>query len=61
MGGISTPTTYKARYQDDKHHGSTGWHCVNVLKWRETEAEAQADLDAFAANKGWQVWCQTKI
>ncbi|MHB1152073.1 MAG: hypothetical protein ACYCWE_09750 [Eubacteriales bacterium] len=61
MPGISDPPSYKARYQNDKHTGGTGWHGVPIMKWRETFKEAQADLDEVAKKKGWAVWCVTKI
>lgn len=46
---------FKGRYQDAKHKGEwTGWKCMKNLPWRQTEAEAQADLDAMAKSKGWK-------
>ena len=53
MGGI-TADSFKARYQKPEHQGSTGWKGLAAVPWRETREEAQADLDALAARKGWQ-------
>lgn len=49
MSGIGEGA-YKARYcKPDK----AGWHGVQALPWRTTREEAQRDLDALAAKKGW--------
>ena len=48
-----------ARYQDGRgwlyevHAGIGGWHCVRSknLPWRDTPAEAEADLQAYAKKK----------
>lgn len=45
---------YKARYQRPEHSGDTGWKCMRTLPWRKTIREAQADLDALAARRGWK-------
>lgn len=45
LGGDS----FKARY---KKPGKGGWKCCSVLPWRDNEADAQADLDAWAKAKG---------
>lgn len=44
---------FKARY---KNPSRGGWHCVAILPWRNTEAEAQADLDEYAEKKGMQIF-----
>ena len=46
---------FKARYHRPETKKGRGWRCVTVLPWRKTEAEAQADLDAWAKKKGMQV------
>lgn len=45
---------YKALYRKKE---SLGWHGCRgkEFQWRKSEAEAQADLDAFAARKGLKV------
>jgi len=40
---------YKARY---KRPDKNGWKCCAQLQWRDTVAEAQSDLDAWAKAKG---------
>jgi hypothetical protein len=52
--GIGDPTQYKARFQKPEKHGEDGWHCVAALPWRETFDQAQADLNAYAEQKGWR-------
>ncbi|MEG1913307.1 MAG: hypothetical protein RR091_12575 [Cloacibacillus sp.] len=49
MGGLGE-STYKGRFNKP---GKTGWHGLTRLPWRNTEEEAQADLDAYALKKGW--------
>lgn len=39
---------YKALYRKP---GYLGWHGCRSLKWRKTEAEAQADLEEYARKK----------
>ena len=48
MPGISLDY-WKARYCKP---GRNDWHSVTILDWRSTEAEAEADLAAWAAKKG---------
>ena len=36
-----------------KRPGKASWRCVTALPWRDTEAEAQRDLDALARAKKW--------
>ncbi len=51
MSGIG-PNRFKARYcKPDKPKSWKGLHCV---PWRLTNVEAQKDLDAIAALKGWR-------
>ena len=49
MPGIGSGT-YKARYQKP---GNGRWSCCANLPWRSTLGEAEADLKALAARKGW--------
>lgn len=42
---------FKGRYLKP---GALSWKCMPQLPWRNTKAEAQADLDAYAAKKGWE-------
>ncbi|WP_317382504.1 hypothetical protein [Megasphaera stantonii] len=44
--------TYKGQYLKP---GAISWHRMSQLPWRNTKAEAQADLDAYAEQKGWEV------
>ncbi|MEG1433062.1 hypothetical protein [Eubacterium sp.] len=46
---------YKARYRKPDGSGSIGWHGVKGLMWRDSEKQAQVELDALAAKKGWEV------
>ncbi len=46
--------TYKGRYQDDKHAGSTGWKGMRQMQRRETFDMAQEDLNVYAKKKGWK-------
>ena len=56
MSGISA-NSFKARYQKpDKDDPVSGWKGVAAVPWRETFAEAQADLDRLAKERGWEVW-----
>lgn len=50
MQGLSN--TFKARYHKPDRAPGVGWRCVTTLPWRESESEAQADLDAWAKKKG---------
>ena len=34
--------------------GAISWHRVGQLPWRNTREEAQADLDEYAKEKGWE-------
>lgn len=43
---------YKGQYLKP---GSVSWHRIAQLPWRNTKAEAQADLEAYAEEKGWEV------
>lgn len=52
MAGIG-PCSYKARYQKPCHDGNIGWKGYANLPYRRSFADAQADLDALAAQKGW--------
>lgn len=45
MGGLGTPTPYKAR---SNNYGSQKWTGVGSLPWRLDPAEAEADLKEFA-------------
>lgn len=53
MSGIGE-NTYKARYQDNKHTGSSGWRGSGMAPWRESFDEAQSDLNKLAKSKGWE-------
>lgn len=56
MSGIGYDR-YKARYQKpDKDSSVSGWKGVAAVPWRTTFAEAQADLDRLAKERGWSVW-----
>lgn len=44
---------FKARYLRPEKDLNSCWKCCAKLPWRETFDEAQADLDAYAAEKGW--------
>ena len=46
--------TFKGRYQDDKHTGSTGWHGMRQMERKESFDEAQEDLNRYAKQKGWE-------
>lgn len=52
MPGIGIPMTYKARYNKPS---SGSWKCVRTLPWRDTVAEAEKDLAAYAARHKMQV------
>jgi hypothetical protein len=54
MGGLGD-SNFKARYQDDKHSGESGWHCCRFLPWRKSFDEAQSDLNKYAKEKRWAV------
>lgn len=43
--------TYKGRYQQP---GKSSWHCMRQLPWRDSQAEAEADLATYAAAHNWQ-------
>ena len=43
---------WKAKYYTKGLKKGTGWRAVAGLKWRDTEAEAQADLNEYAKKKG---------
>ncbi|HWQ30071.1 MAG TPA: cell envelope integrity protein TolA [Negativicutes bacterium] len=51
---------FKAMYRDAGKWGSGGAHSVKSpeLPWRNSLAEAQADLDAYAAKKGWKEYIE---
>lgn len=51
LGGV-----FKTRYQRPEKTGETGWKSYSALPWRQTEEEAQADLDYCARIKGWRTW-----
>jgi hypothetical protein len=55
MGGIGGGT-FKARYQKPEKHGSDGWKCLSAVPWRADAAQAQADLDRLAKERGWTEW-----
>ena len=56
MSGIGSDC-FKARYQQpDKDDSVSGWKGVAAVPWRTTFAEAQADLDRLAKERGWEVW-----
>ena len=56
MSGIGFDC-FKARYQKlDRDDPVSGWKCVAAVPWRGTFAEAQADLDRLAKERGWEVW-----
>jgi len=44
--------TYKARYHKPDSPENSNWKCVGSLPWRDTEADAQVDLDKWAKEKG---------
>ena len=49
-------SSYKGRYQKpDKADDISGWKGIAALPWRSTFAEAQADLDRMAQQKGWAI------
>lgn len=50
MAGIGG-YAFKGRYLKP---GALSWKCMTQLPWRNTKKEAQADLDAYAAQKGWE-------
>lgn len=52
MAGIG-PCSYKARYQKPCYDGNVGWKGYANLPYRRSFADAQKDLDALAAQKGW--------
>jgi hypothetical protein len=54
--------TFKAMYQDAGKWGGHSAHGVKSpeLSWRKTPEEAQADLDAYAAKKGWKEHIEEK-
>lgn len=35
--------------------GKHSYHACRQFEWRQTFAEAEADLEAYAAKRGWQV------
>lgn len=47
--------TFKAHYQDAGKWNSAGAHALRTVEWRPTIEDAQADLDAYAAKKGWKL------
>ncbi|HYE82662.1 MAG TPA: hypothetical protein VEG39_10930 [Clostridia bacterium] len=51
---------FKAMYQDAGKWGSGSAHGVKSpeLKWKNTQEEAQADMDKYAVKKGWKVACE---
>ncbi len=55
MSGLG-PNTYKARYQRAEKQGDVGWKGLTSVPWRQTQEEAQADLDQLAKKKGWKEW-----
>ena len=56
MSGIGSDR-FKARYQKPDKDGSvSGWKGVAAVPWRAAFAEAQADLDRLAKERGWEVW-----
>lgn len=52
MPGIG-PNAFKARYLRPEKDANSCWKCYAKLPWRNTFDEAQADLDGYAAEKGW--------
>lgn len=52
VGGIGKDA-YKARYHRPENGLDSGWKCCAKLPWRSTFDEAQADLNGYAAEKGW--------
>lgn len=48
-------STYKARYHKPDSPKNTQWKCVGTLPWRNTEEDAQKDLDEWAKRKGFKV------
>ena len=55
MAGIGT-SSFKARYQKPEKSGETGWKGVVSLPWRSSFDEAQADLNAYAQERGFSEW-----
>lgn len=55
MSGISG-NTFKARYQKPEKNGSIGWKGLHTVPWRDNFDQAQADLNAYAKEKGWEEW-----
>ena len=53
---------YMTMYQDYGKWDSSGAHRLvsKELPIRETEAEAQADLDAYAMRRGWLPYCDKR-
>lgn len=54
IGGES----YKPMYQVKGKWGSAGAHGHKAFQWRETQEEAQKDLDEYAVSKGWKIYDQ---
>lgn len=50
MAGIGG-YAFKGRYLKP---GTLSWKCMTQLPWRDKIKDAQADLDAYAAQKGWE-------
>lgn len=55
MAGLGD-NTFKARYQKPEKNGSIGWKGLHAVPWRNSFDEAQADLNAYAKQKGWAEW-----
>lgn len=55
MPGIGDDS-FKTRYQKADKHGLIGWKGFPQLPWRGSFDEAQADLNAYAKEKGWNEW-----
>ena len=53
MAGINC-VSWKGRYQKpDRDDPYIGWKCMRQLPWRNSKADAQADLDRLAEKNGW--------
>lgn len=50
MPGIGLKT-FKGRYCKP---GKDCFHCIAALPWRDSQEQAEADLAAYAAKKGWR-------
>lgn len=55
MPGIGN-NSFKTRYQKADKHGLIRWKGLSSLPWRASFDEAQADLNAYAKQKGWIEW-----